>query len=48
MIALALAGIFIVGWDHVPMYLLCKDFGNNMKAEVFQVYNGMPDQGFGK
>ena len=47
MIALALAGIFIVGWDHVPMYLLCKDFGN-MKAEVFQVYNGMPDQGFGK
>ena len=47
MIALALAGISIVGWDHVPMYLLCKDFGT-MKAEVLQDYNGMSDQGFGK
>ena len=47
MIALTLAGIVIFGWDHVPMYLLCKDFGAE-KAEVLQVYNGMQDQGLGK
>ena len=47
MIALVLAGISCVGWDHIPMYLLCKDYGTQ-KAEVLQVYNGMQDQGLGK
>ena len=47
MIALTLAGIFLVGWDHIPMYLLCKDFGIE-KAEVLQVYNGMQDHGLGE
>ena len=47
MIASVLAGIFSVGWDHIPMYLLCKDFGTE-KAEGLQGYNDMQDQGLGK